>query len=66
MGEGQLGRDLDISGQVHANSLDATRAGVQSARAMSTCTVQRLYLAATDVGGRNVKLDAGRNLTLAA
>lgn len=59
--------DLDISGQVHANSLDATRAGVQSRQGdVDLRSAKDLNLAATDVGGRNVKLDAGRNLTLSS
>ncbi|UOP11928.1 hemagglutinin repeat-containing protein [Pseudomonas palleroniana] len=59
--------DLDISGQVHANSLDATRAGVQSHQGdVDVQATRDLSLAAADVGGRNVKLDAGRNLTLSS
>lgn len=59
--------DLDISGQVYANSLDATRAGVQSRQGdVDLHSAKDLSLAATDVGGRNVKLDAGRNLTLSS
>lgn len=59
--------DLDISGQVHANSLDATRAGVQSRQGdVDLHGARDVNLAATDVGGRNVKLDAGRNLTLSS
>lgn len=59
--------DLDISGQVHANSLDATRAGVQSQHGdVDLHSAKDLNLAATDVSGRNVKLDAGRNLTLSS
>jgi len=59
--------DLDISGQVHANSLEATRAGVQSRQGdVDLHSAKDLSLAATDVGGRNVKLDAGRNLTLSS
>lgn len=59
--------DLDISGQVHANSLDATRAGVQSQHGdVDLHSAKDLHLAATDVSGRNVKLDAGRNLTLSS
>ncbi|MFL1542989.1 hemagglutinin repeat-containing protein [Pseudomonas sp. O39] len=57
--------DLDISGQVHANSLDATRASVQSRQGdVDVHSAKDLSLAATDVSARNVKLDAGRNLTL--
>ena len=59
--------NLDISGQVHANSLEATRAGVQSRQGdVDLHSANDLTLAATDVGGRNVKLDAGRNLTLSS
>ncbi|QLG94665.1 hemagglutinin repeat-containing protein [Pseudomonas yamanorum] len=59
--------DLDISGQVHANSLEATRAGVQSRQGdVSLHSSKDLNLAATDVSGRNVKLDASRNLTLSS
>ncbi|MDL2183854.1 hemagglutinin repeat-containing protein [Pseudomonas sp. ChxA] len=59
--------DLDISGQVHANSLEATRAGVQSQHDdVDLHSAKDLNLAATDVNGRNVKLDAGRNLTLSS
>lgn len=59
--------DLDISGQVHANSLEATRAGVQSQHGdVDLHSAKDLNLAATDVNGRNVKLDAGRNLTLSS
>ncbi len=59
--------DLDISGQVHANSLDATRAGVHSQHGdVDLHSAKDLNLAATDVNGRNVKLDAGRNLTLSS
>ncbi|TSD75401.1 filamentous hemagglutinin N-terminal domain-containing protein [Pseudomonas sp. KBS0710] len=59
--------DLDISGQVHANSLDATRAGVQSQHGdVDLHSAKDLHMAATDVSGRNVKLDAGRNLTLSS
>ena len=59
--------DLDISGQVHANSLEATRAGVHSRQGdVDLHSAKDLSLAATDVSGRNVKLDAGRNLTLSS
>ncbi|MDQ0976982.1 hemagglutinin repeat-containing protein [Pseudomonas synxantha] len=59
--------DLDISGQVHANSLDATRAGVQSRQGdVDLHSARDLNLAATDVSGRNVKLAASRNLTLSS
>src|SRR5471032_1289608 len=57
--------DLDISGQVHADSLAATRAGVHSRQGdVDVHSAKDLSLAAADVSGRNVKLDAGRNLTL--
>ncbi|WP_352339958.1 hemagglutinin repeat-containing protein, partial [Psychrobacter sp. 16-MNA-CIBAN-0192] len=56
--------DLDISGQVRADSLDATRAGVHSRQGdIDLHSAKDLNLAATDVSGRNVKLDASRNLT---
>ena len=59
--------DLDISGQVHANRLDATRASVQSRLGdVDLHSAKDLRLAATDVSGRNVKLDASRNLTLSS
>ena len=57
--------DLDISGQVHADSLAATRAGVHSRQGdVDVHSAKDLSLAAADVSGRNAKLDAGRNLTL--
>ncbi|MDD1016221.1 hemagglutinin repeat-containing protein [Pseudomonas rubra] len=58
--------DLDIRGEAVANSLDATRAGVRSQGDIELHGAKDLTLAATDVSGRNVKLDAGRNLTLSA
>ncbi|MBH3369884.1 hemagglutinin repeat-containing protein [Pseudomonas carnis] len=59
--------DLDISGQVHANSLEATRASVHSRQGdVDLHSAKDLNLAATDVSGRNVKLDASRNLTLSS
>ncbi len=58
--------DLDISGQAVANSLDATRADLRSQGDIDLHGGRDLNLAATDVSGRNVKLDAGRNLTLSA
>ena len=59
--------DLDISGQVHADSLDATRAGVHSRQGdVDLHSAKDLSLAAADVSGRNVKLDASRNLTLSS
>ncbi|MGC5701081.1 hemagglutinin repeat-containing protein [Pseudomonas sp. NFXW11] len=58
--------DLDIRGQAVDNSLDATRAGVRSQGDIELHGAKDLSLAATDVNGRNVKLDAGRNLTLSS
>lgn len=59
--------DLHISGQTVANSLDATRAGVHSSQGdIDLLSKKDLTLAATDVSARNVKLDAGRNLTLSS
>ncbi|MCO7571127.1 hemagglutinin repeat-containing protein [Pseudomonas chlororaphis] len=58
--------DLDIRGEAVANSLDATRAGVRSQGDIELHGAKDLTLAATDVSGRNVKLDAGRNLTLSS
>lgn len=59
--------DLDISGQTHANSLDATRAQVQSSRGnVDLHGARDLNLAGVAVSGGNVKLDAGRNLTLSS
>ena len=59
--------DLDIRGQVHADSLEATRAGVHSRQGdVDLHSAKDLSLAAADVSGRNVKLDASRNLTLSS
>ncbi|MQA55901.1 hemagglutinin repeat-containing protein [Pseudomonas piscis] len=58
--------DLDIRGQAVANSLDATRADLRSQGDIDLHGRRDLDLAATDVSGRNVKLDAGRNLTLSS
>lgn len=59
--------DLDIRGRVRANSLNADRVGVRSLRGdVELHSAQDLSLAATDINGRNVKLDAGRNLTLSS
>ncbi|MDC0689994.1 hemagglutinin repeat-containing protein [Mitsuaria sp. RG] len=57
--------DLNISGAAVADSLQATRAGVRSSQGdVELHGAQDLTLAAADVAGRDVKLDAGRNLTL--
>ena len=57
--------DVQISGQIHANSLDATRAQVLSSRGDVTLQGTRdVRLTGADIVGGNVKLDAGRNLTL--
>ena len=58
--------DLDIRGQAVDNSLDAVRAGVRSQGDIELHGAKDVTLAATDVSGRNVKLDAGRNLTLSS
>ncbi|MCE4053962.1 hemagglutinin repeat-containing protein [Pseudomonas sp. Au-Pse12] len=58
--------DLDLRGQAVDNSLDAVRAGVRSQGDIELHGAKDLTLAATDVSGRNVKLDAGRNLTLSS
>ncbi len=58
---------LDISGQVHANSHDTTRAGLKSRQGdVDVHSAGDLNLAATDIQGRNVKLDASRNLALSS
>lgn len=75
VGPGQIeGRDgvridsagnLNISGAAVADSLQATRAGARSSQGdVQLHGAQDLTLAAADVAGRDVKLDAGRNLTL--
>lgn len=57
--------DLSISGQAVADSLDVTRAGVRSNQGdVGLHSGKDLTLAAADVSGRDVKLDAKRNLTL--
>ncbi|WP_458737116.1 hemagglutinin repeat-containing protein [Pseudomonas chlororaphis] len=59
--------DLHISGQAKPDSLDAIRAGVHSDQGdVQLRSGQDLSLAATDVSARDIKLDAGRNLTLSA
>ena len=59
--------DLEISGQTHANSLEATRAGVNSSKGdVDLHGVRDVTLAGADISGGNVKLDAGRNLTLSS
>nr|BFD43485.1 hemagglutinin repeat-containing protein [Pseudomonas sp. FFPRI_1] len=58
--------DLDIRGKALDNSLDAVRAGVHSEGDIDLHGARDLTLAATDVSGVNVKLDAGRNLTLSS
>ncbi|MDI2591038.1 hemagglutinin repeat-containing protein [Pseudomonas sp. 681] len=57
--------DLSISGEAVPNSLDVQRAGVRSSAGdVGLHSGKDLTLAATDVSGRDVKLDAKRNLTL--
>ncbi|MHC8345083.1 hemagglutinin repeat-containing protein [Pseudomonas sp. RT6P73] len=57
--------DLSISGQAVPDSLDVVRAGVRSSQGdVGLHSDKDLTLAAADVSGRDVKLDAGRNLTL--
>ncbi|WP_429515958.1 hemagglutinin repeat-containing protein [Pseudomonas frederiksbergensis] len=57
--------DLSISGQAVPDSLDVVRAGVRSSQGdVALHSGKDLTLAATDVSGRDVKLDAKRNLTL--
>ncbi|TMU81542.1 filamentous hemagglutinin N-terminal domain-containing protein [Pseudomonas fluorescens] len=57
--------DLSVSGEAVANSLDVTRAGIRSSQGdVALHSGKDLTLAATDVGGRDVTLDAKRNLTL--
>ena len=59
--------DLEISGQTHANSLEATRAGVNSSKGdVDLHGARDVTLAGADISGGNVKLDAGRNLTLSS
>ncbi|MGF6109861.1 hemolysin [Pseudomonas frederiksbergensis] len=57
--------DLSISGQAVPDSLDVVRAGVRSSQGdVALHSGKDLTLAATDVSGLDVKLDAKRNLTL--
>ena len=59
--------DLEISGQTHDNSLQGTRAEVQSSRGdVDLSGARDVKLAGADISGGNVKLDAGRNLTLSS
>ncbi|MGN4051988.1 hemagglutinin repeat-containing protein [Pseudomonas sp. SM4] len=57
--------DLTVSGEAVANSLDVTRAGIRSSQGdVGLHSGKDLTLAATDVSGRDVAVDAKRNLTL--
>ncbi|MBF8668252.1 hemagglutinin repeat-containing protein [Pseudomonas putida] len=57
--------DLNISGKAVENSLKVTRAGIHSSQGnVGLRSGQDLTLAAADVTGRDVRLGAGRNLTL--
>ncbi|UDI91100.1 hemagglutinin repeat-containing protein [Pseudomonas sp. IAC-BECa141] len=57
--------DLSVSGQAIADSLDLTRAGIRSGQGdVGLHSGKDLSLAATDVSGRDVKVEAKRNLTL--
>ncbi len=57
--------DLSVSGQAVADSLDVTRAGIRSSQGdVGLHSGKDLTLAAADVSGRDVKVDANRNLTL--
>ncbi|MGY2442446.1 hemagglutinin repeat-containing protein [Pseudomonas sp. SDO52101_S400] len=57
--------DLSVSGQAIPDSLDVTRAGIRSSQGdVGLHSGKDLTLAATDVSGRDVKVDAKRNLTL--
>ncbi|UIN54672.1 hemagglutinin repeat-containing protein [Pseudomonas kribbensis] len=57
--------DLSVSGQAIADSLDVTRAGIRSGQGdVGLHSGKDLSLAATDVSGRDVKVEAKRNLTL--
>ena len=59
--------DLDISGKAQANSLDVSRATLSSRQGdVVLHSADNLKLSATDVRGRDVVLDAGRNLTLSS
>ena len=57
--------DLSISGQAVPDILDVVRAGVRSSQGdVGLHSGKDLLLAAADVSGRDVKVDAKRNLTL--
>jgi hemolysin len=57
--------DLSVSGQAVPDSLDVTRAGIRSSQGdVGLHSGKNLTLAATDVSGRDVSVDAKRNLTL--
>jgi hemolysin len=57
--------DLSVSGEAVANSLDVTRAGIRSSQGdVALHSGKDLNLAATDVSGRDVTVEAKRNLTL--
>ena len=57
--------DLSVSGDAVTNSLDVTRAGIRSSQGdVGLHSGKDLTLAATDVSGRDVSVDAKRNLTL--
>lgn len=57
--------DLSVSGQAMPDSLDVTRAGIRSSQGdVGLHSGKDLTLAATDVSGRDVKVEAKRNLTL--
>lgn len=61
----QSAGDLDVRGEAVADSLQANRAGIHSSQGdVGLRSAHDLSLAAADVNGRDVKLDAGRNLTL--
>ncbi|WP_445179017.1 hemagglutinin repeat-containing protein [Pseudomonas sp. McL0111] len=57
--------DLSVSGQAVPDSLDVTRAGIRSSQGdVGLHSGKDLTLAATDVSGRDVTVNAKRNLTL--
>ncbi|WP_339433971.1 hemagglutinin repeat-containing protein [Pseudomonas sp. EA_65y_Pfl2_P78] len=57
--------DLSVSGEAVPNSLEVTRAGIRSSAGdVGLHSGKDLTLAATDVSGRDVTVDAKRNLTL--
>ncbi|WP_166223808.1 hemagglutinin repeat-containing protein [Pseudomonas atagonensis] len=57
--------DLSVSGEAVANSLDVTRAGIRSNQGnVALHSGKDLTLAATDVSGRDITVEAKRNLTL--